>query len=95
MESDFSEKGRVKIGMIEYVKNMLKDFPDKKIKSTDIVVTPASDGLFNEGQEKKLSQEHARAYHTMVTKRTILMQACRTRHTACNCCSVQEGQGPE
>jgi hypothetical protein len=34
MELDFCcEKGKVKIGMIKYVANMLKDFPEK-IKST-------------------------------------------------------------
>jgi hypothetical protein len=67
MELDFCEKGKVKISMIEYVENMLQDFPEK-INSTDTAVTPASDGLFNEGQGKKLSQERADAYHMMVAK---------------------------
>jgi hypothetical protein len=34
MEIDFSEKGKVKIGMTEYVESMLEVFPEK-IKSTD------------------------------------------------------------
>jgi hypothetical protein len=58
MEIDFSEKGKVKIGMTEYVESMLEVFPEK-IKSTDTAVTPASDGLFNEGQGKKLNEERA------------------------------------
>jgi hypothetical protein len=67
MEIDYSKKGKVKIGMIEYVENMLNDFSEK-IKSTDNAVTPASDGLFNEGQGKKLNQERTDAYHPMVAK---------------------------
>jgi hypothetical protein len=67
MELDFTEKGKVKIGMTEYVESMLEVFPEK-IKSTDTAVTPASNGLFNEGQGKKLDEERADAYHTMVAK---------------------------
>jgi hypothetical protein len=42
------------------------------MKSTDTVITPASDGLFNEGQGKKLDQKHADAYHMMVAKALFL-----------------------
>jgi hypothetical protein len=52
MKLDFTKKGKVKIGMTEYVESMLEVFPEK-LKSTDTAVTPASDGLFNEGQGKK------------------------------------------
>ena len=65
MELDFGEKGKVKIGMTEYVANMLEVFPEK-LKSTDTAVSPASNGLFNEGQGKKLNEERADAYHMMV-----------------------------
>ncbi len=71
MEIDFSLKGKVKISMIKYVENMQKDFPEK-IRSTDTAIRPASDGLFNGGQQKKLNQEHADAYHTMVAKALFL-----------------------
>ena len=67
MELDFSEKGKVKIRMTEYVASMLEVFPEK-LKSTDTAVTPASDGLFNEGQGKKLNEDRADAYHTMIAK---------------------------
>ncbi len=76
MEIDFSEKGKVKIGMTEYVESMLEVFP-QKMKSTDTVVTPASDGLFNEGQGKKLNEERADAYHTMVAKALFLCKRAR------------------
>ena len=76
MEVDYSLKGKVNIGMMEYVGNMLKYFPEK-IKSTDTVITPASNGLFNEGQGKKLSQERTDAYHTMVAKALFLWKHAR------------------
>jgi hypothetical protein len=76
MEIDFSEKGKVKMGMTEYVESMLEVFPEK-IKSTDTVVTPASDDLFNEGQGKKLNAEHADAYHMMVAKALFLCKRAR------------------
>jgi hypothetical protein len=76
MKIDFSEKGMVKIGMTEYVESMLEVFPEK-IKSTDTAVTPASDGLFNEGQGKKLNEERADAYHTMVAKALFLCKRAR------------------
>jgi hypothetical protein len=41
------------------------------------VVTPASDGLFNDGQGKKLNQECADAYHTMVAKALFLCKRAR------------------
>jgi hypothetical protein len=50
---------------------MVEDFPEK-LKSTYTVVTPASNGLFNEGQGKKLNEERADAYHTMVAKALFL-----------------------
>jgi hypothetical protein len=53
MELDFSEKGKVKIGTTKYVASMLEVFPEK-LKSTDTAVTPASDGLFNEGQGRSM-----------------------------------------
>jgi len=51
MEIDYSQKGKVIFGMINYVENMIEDFP-MKLKSTDVAQTPAGDGLFNQGQGK-------------------------------------------
>ena len=41
MKLDFTKKGKVKIGMTEYVESMLEVFP-KKIKRTDTAVTSAT-----------------------------------------------------
>jgi hypothetical protein len=61
MEIDYAEKGKVIFGMIKYVEDMIKDFPEK-LKSTDIAEMPAGDGLFNQGQGGKLPTKHAEAY---------------------------------
>ena len=76
MEIDYSEKGKVSFGMIKYVENMIRDFPEK-LKSTDVAMTPAGDGLFNEGQGKKLPTERAEAYHTSVAKGLFLCKRAR------------------
>jgi hypothetical protein len=60
MEIDYTEKGKVIFGMIKYVENMIKDFPEK-LKSTDIVKMPAGNGLFNQGQGGKLPTERVEA----------------------------------
>jgi hypothetical protein len=76
MEIDYTEKGKVIFGMINYVENMIRDFPEK-LKSTDIAKMPAGDGLFNQGQGGKLPMEHAEAYHTMVAKGLFLCKCAR------------------
>ena len=76
MDIDYSVKGKVQIRMIEYVANMLNDFPEK-IKSSYSVTMPASDSLFNEGQGRKLNQERAEAYHTMVARALFLCKRAR------------------
>jgi hypothetical protein len=76
MEIDYSVKAKVKIGMIQYVENMLEDFPEK-INSTDTAIMPASDGLFNKGQGKKLNQECTDAYHKMVAKALFICKCAR------------------
>ena len=76
MELNFSEKGKVKIGMTQYVASIPEVRPEK-LKSTDTAVTPASDGLFNEGQGKKLSEERADAFHRTVAKALFLCKRAR------------------
>jgi hypothetical protein len=76
MELDFTEKGKVKIGMTKYVESLLEVFPEK-LKSTDAAATPASNGLFNEGQGKKINKERADAYHTMVAKALFICKRAR------------------
>ena len=65
MMFDFSEKGKVKIDMIDYVKSMVEDFPTK-IKGSD--KTPAANDLFTKGNSKLLSKEKKEVFHTFVAK---------------------------
>eukprot|EP00978_Attheya_sp_CCMP212_P044901 scaffold326348_cov39-Attheya_sp.AAC.1 len=76
MEIDYTRKGKVIFGMIKYVENMIKDFPEE-LKSTDTARTPAGDGLFNLGQGGKLAKERAEAFHTMVAKGLFLCKRAR------------------
>ena len=76
MQLDYSVKGKVKVGMIEYVSEMLKHFP-QTFKENEVATTPASDALFNEGQGRKLHQERADMYHTMVAKALFLCKRAR------------------
>jgi hypothetical protein len=56
MQLDYSVKGKVKIGMIEYVSEMLKHFP-QTFKEYKVAATPARDALFNKGQGRKLQED--------------------------------------
>ena len=76
MEIDYSQKGKVIFGMIKYVENMIEDFP-VKLKITDTANSPAGDGLFDQGQGRKLPEERADIYHTMVTKGLFLCKRAR------------------
>jgi hypothetical protein len=40
MKIDYTEKGKVIFGLIKYVENMIRDFPEK-LKSTDVAKIPA------------------------------------------------------
>jgi hypothetical protein len=62
--------------MIKYVEDMLSEFPIK-FKKTDKATLPAGDGLFNEGQGKKLETGRAETYHTTVAKGLFLCKRAR------------------
>jgi hypothetical protein len=55
---------------------MLKHFP-QTFKENEVATRPASDALFNEGQGRKLHQECADMYQTMVAKALILCKRAR------------------
>ena len=60
---DFSEKGKVMVNMIEYIKNIISDFPEEIIA---IRTSPAADHLFNVRDPSlatPLPEEQARAFH--------------------------------
>ena len=67
MNFDYSEKGKVKIDMISYVKDMLEEFP-KKLQENEVAAMPAADNLFGPGHGKKLTPEELKVYHRIVAK---------------------------
>ncbi len=60
---DFLAKGKVMINMIEYIKNIITNFPEEIMA---IRMSPAADHLFtvrDESLAKPLPEEQARAFH--------------------------------
>ena len=76
MKFDFTEKGKVKIRMEEYVKNMIKDFP-VELKDNDTAPTPAANNLFEKGKRKFLDKKRSEEYHTCVAKGLFLAKRAR------------------
>eukprot|EP00980_Cylindrotheca_fusiformis_P012383 scaffold3040_cov72-Cylindrotheca_fusiformis.AAC.1 len=62
MTYDFTEPGKVKIRMDDYIEKMLKEFP-VQLKSTDIHSTPAGNNLFEKGSGKLLEKQRQEAFH--------------------------------
>jgi hypothetical protein len=67
MTFDFSEEGKVKIDMINYMEAMVDDF-SAKFKSKDIAPTPAPEDLFAAGDSDALDKQQSEEYHTFVAK---------------------------
>ena len=68
MTFDYSKKGTIQVGMVEYVENMLKDFP-RKLGANKVSPTPATDKLFNVDEDSpKLDKTRAEEFHTTVAK---------------------------
>ena len=87
MTQDFTEKGIVKVNMVDYVKIMLENFPeDVKTASSQV-----SDFLFKvDNEAKKLNEDLKQQYHTPVAKGFFSMQADKTGHTDDNCISLNK-----
>ena len=82
MTFDFSEKGKVKIDMIDYMCGMVDDF-STKFKPTDTAPNPAAEDLFAEGTGPKLDKEQANEFHTFVAKGLFACKRARPDiHTA-------------
>lgn len=65
MKLDFNEKGKLKVNMIDYVKGMIEEFPDKIENS----LYPWNDNLFKvDDKATKLSKEKRETFHTFVAK---------------------------
>jgi hypothetical protein len=67
MTFDFSEKGKVKINMIDYMEAMVNDF-STTFKPNDTAPTPAAEDLFAEGESAELDTQRAQELHTFVAK---------------------------
>jgi hypothetical protein len=81
MVFDFSMKGKVMVNMIEYIKNIVANFPEE-IKA--LKTRPAADHLFKMQEEleaKPLPEEQAMAFH--LTTAQLLFLSARTR------CNIQ------
>ena len=73
---EYDDKGKVKINMSSYVKNMLEYFP-VKLKKSEMAAMPTGKGLYNLGQGKKLCKEDAEDFHTMVGKVLFMCKQAR------------------
>eukprot|EP00957_Ditylum_brightwellii_P174597 13293928-Ditylum_brightwellii.AAC.1 len=72
---DCRKRGKVKVGMVKYTKEVVEAFPEK-IKGS--VTTPAANHLFEVNKNcSKLSEEKGRVYHT--TMATLLFSCKRAR----------------
>jgi hypothetical protein len=74
MTFDFGVPGKVKIGMVDYVKGMIEDFPGGISKTA---ITPASEKLFEEGKGALLDRRKKEIYHTIVAKGLFLCKRAR------------------
>ena len=64
MTLDFKKKGKVKVSMIEYLQEVVSDFPEQIDRC---VATPAADHLFTVNPEGvSLEEPLARQFHTSV-----------------------------
>ena len=77
MDLDFSSAKTLKIGMIKYIKKILKDFPEEIKSAAD---TPAAEHLFTvheDNKDKLLPEEQALAFHHTVSQ--LLFLSARAR----------------
>jgi hypothetical protein len=77
MTLDFRESGKVKITMLDYIKQMLDDLPDDPAMRGS-APTPAANHLFQvRDNEKKLDKKEAEIFHHNVAKLLFLYQRAR------------------
>ncbi|MGC8537318.1 MAG: Ty1/Copia family ribonuclease HI, partial [Rhizomicrobium sp.] len=82
MVFDFSQEGQVKVDLVDYISNMVEEFP-MNLKPTDTAPTPASENLFAEGDGPKLDKDKAEFFHTFVAKGLFACKRARPDiHTA-------------
>ena len=70
MKLDYSEQGKVKIDMKDYLKKILDDLPDKYQGKS---ITPSAKHIFEVNDTvRKLSSKDAQAFHTIMAKLIFL-----------------------
>ena len=67
MRFDFSEKGKVKIDMIDYIASMIDD-SSIELSASDTAPTPAAEDFFAESTGQKLNDQQREEFHTIVAK---------------------------
>ena len=78
MDMDFKKRGMMKVSMIPYIKEIIKNFPQEIGILT--AATPTAQHLFqvrNEQEAKSLQEEHAIQFHDNVVK--LLFISTRAR----------------
>jgi len=70
MKFEFKDK-RVIIDMVEYVEEMLKEFP-KKFHKNAVAASPARVDLFQSDKGKKLDEREREIFHRTVAKALFL-----------------------
>jgi len=70
------EGTKVKVNMIDYVKEMLREFPVKFNKNS-IVTSPAGVDLFSPDNSKKLDEKERETFHRMTAKALFLCKRAR------------------
>ncbi len=76
MVFDYQERGKVKINMTSYIKDILDEFPTD-LKKTDTARMPAADDLFDEGQGEELNMDRKEAFHRVVAKGLFVSKRAR------------------
>ena len=70
------KKGQVKVSMIDYVQNMLRDFP-LKFRKKEGTNNPAKADMFSEDKSKKLDEKEREIFHTTVAKALFISKRAR------------------
>ena len=83
MTFDFSEPGKVKIDMCDYINSMVDDFPEN-MTPADIAATPAANDLFVvDDSSEPLPKQEKETFHTFVAKGLFACKRARPDiHTA-------------
>ena len=76
MKFSYEKDGTVNIDMMDYVTEILEEFPEK-LKSTDTAITPASETLWSKGQFKALDGKRKDIFHSMVAKCLFVAKRAR------------------